>query len=172
MNDSLARDFSTMFQAFAVLYAREHGGYIARDGDLDDDGAGFDILWVTIPTPDGPRELGFHLDDSTGLDDIPSRRGERREVPDLDRMLEVLAAARPAAAIESGKHVPARMGPDRVAALLSEMALRVKAGDSFDGTISYRAEPFTEDFDVTAVCGVGYIDGRPNVRTIEGKRSS
>lgn len=96
VDDEVAANDSAMIQAFAVLYAREHGGYIARDGDLDDDGAGFDILWVTIPTLDGLREIGFHLDDSTGLDDIPSRRGERREVPDEDRMLEILTAARPA----------------------------------------------------------------------------
>jgi hypothetical protein len=171
MTGSLENDFSLLIQAFAVLYAREHGGYIARDGDLDDSGAGFDILWVTIPTPDGPRELGFHLDDSTGLGDIPSRRGERREVPDLDRMLEIMAAARPAVAVEDERRVPARMSADAVAAMLSELALRVKTGDSFDGSVTYRAEPFSEVFDVTAVCGVGYLGGEPTVRTIEGERS-
>jgi hypothetical protein len=93
IEQSVARDNGHLAQAWAGLYAAEHGGYIAHDGDLDDDGAGYDILWCTVPTADGPVEVGLHLDDSGFLAGMSGRRGERRVVPDDDVVIATLRDA-------------------------------------------------------------------------------
>ena len=72
------------------------------------------------------------------------------------------------------EHVPVRMAPHEVGAVLADMAARVQAGDSFDGSISYHTD-YEHDgeghvFDVTAVYRVGNHMGQGGTRIIEGRR--
>lgn len=72
------------------------------------------------------------------------------------------------------ERLPVRMSPEQVAGLLSDMAARVAAGDSFDGTITYSTDYESDDpelpqFLVTAIYRVGNSMGQGGTRIIEGR---
>lgn len=65
--------------------------------------------------------------------------------------------------------VPRRMHADDLAALLTDMATRIPAGDSFGGRISYElVDGAAHEFDVEGAYRIGNIGGQGGMRIIEG----
>jgi len=72
--------------------------------------------------------------------------------------------------VAHGNRRPKRMDHETLAAILSDMAARVAAGDSFDGSISYETdyEGGEPGFGVIAAYQVGNAMGQGGTRIIEG----
>lgn len=66
---------------------------------------------------------------------------------------------------------PKRMHADDLAAILTDMAARIPAGDSFGGSIEYEiADGAAHEFDVLGAYRIGNTMGQGGTRIIEGQR--